>query len=185
MKFTVSILLLLSIIHGKNFGQNRHIDSLKEQLSEHPLDDTVRVSLLIQLATDETYDHPLLSGNYAFEASTISEKINYPKGVALAYRLLGNSFWSQANKSAALDHFLRALKIADSIHNPQIQADLMGNLGMVYNDMGDYEKALSYYRASLAKQIELKNKLREAIMRLNVGNGHYRLKHYDSALVNY
>ncbi|SRR5260221_1638148 len=157
MRFFIFIFLPLSISLGKSYGQHSHADSLKEELSEHPQEDTIRVALLIQLATDETYDHPLLAGNYAFEASTISEKINFPKGVALAYRLLGNSFWSQANQSAALDHFLRALKIADSIHNPQIQADLMGNLGMVYNDMGDYEKALSYYRASLAKQIELKN----------------------------
>src|SRR5437868_2432985 len=98
MRFCALILFILSIAHGKSYSQSNHIDSLKEQLSEHPQDDTVRVALLIQLATDETYDHPLLAGNYAFEAGTISEEINYPKGVALAYRLLGNSFWSQANQ---------------------------------------------------------------------------------------
>ena len=75
--------------------------------------------------------------------------------------------------------------MADSVGNSQVQADLIGNLGMVYNDINDYQTALKYYKASLVKQIELKNKLREGIMRLNVGNGYYRLKKYDSSLFYY
>lgn len=161
------------------------VDSLSNLLRGHPQEDSVRVSILVQLATTEMYDHPPLAGNYADQARSISEKIKYGEGLAQAYRLLGNSFWTQANQSAALDNFLKGMKIADSIHDEQIQADLMGNLGMVYNDMSDYNSALKFYKASLAKQIDLKNKLREAIMRLNVGNGFYRLKKSDSSLFFY
>ncbi len=161
------------------------VDSLGKLLQAHPMEDSVRVSILVQLATTEMYDHPAIAGNHASEARTISEKIQYGEGLALAYRLLGNAFWAQANQSAALYNFLKGMKIADYIHAEQIQADLLGNLGMVYNDMSDYSSALRYYKASLVKQVDLKNKLREAVMRLNVGNGYYRLKKSDSSLFFY
>jgi tetratricopeptide (TPR) repeat protein len=184
MKFFTSILLVYFVFSFKCHSQNRIVDSLKNQLSVHTQEDTIRVILLNQLASEETYNHPMEAGNYALEARTLAEKINYPNGVALSYRFMGNAFWAQANQTAALDNFLRGLKIADSIQARQIQADLTGNLGMV-SDLGDYPKALFYYRASLDKQRELKNKLREAVMNINIGNGHYHLNHFDSALYYY
>ncbi len=166
-------------------SQSKPVDSLKKVLADHSGWDTVRVDALNQLANEEMYDHPLEAGNYALEAKVLSERIGYPSGLAVAYRLLGNSFWIQANQSAALDNFLRGLKIADSTGNTQVQADLMGNLGMVYNEISDYRTALKYYKESLSRQVALRNKLREGIMRLNVGNGYYRLKKYDSSLLFY
>ncbi|MBI1769636.1 MAG: tetratricopeptide repeat protein [Bacteroidetes bacterium] len=182
-----NFLLLLLLIGpiGTGFAQKRLIDSLGSLLKRHTKEDSVRVSLLVHLATAEMYDHPATAGNYAAQALSISEKIKYGEGLALSYRLIGNAFWAQANQTAALDNFLKGMKIADSINSEQVQADLMGNLGMVYNDMSDYTSALKYYKASLTKQIELKNKLREAVMRLNMGNGYYRLKKADSSLFYY
>src|SRR5579859_7045009 len=95
------------------------------------------------------------------------------------------AFWAQANQSAALANFLRGLKVADSINSAQIQADLAGNLGMVYNDLGDFHKALAFYRTSLTKQRDLKNVLRQAVMHVNIGNGYYHLNQFDSALFYY
>ncbi len=184
MKFCLLTLLILVAL-GKSSGQHHIVDSLKRQLSLHQQEDTLRVKLFLQLSSDETYDHPTVAGNYAMEAKTLAEKLNYQEGLALAYRLMGLAFWSQANHSAALANFLRGLKIADSIHNAQAQADLTGNLGMVYNDLGDYPKALTYYRASLNKQRELSNILRQAVMHINIGNGYYHLNQFDSALAYY
>lgn len=180
-------LLLAFLIGIASFavGQKKLVDSLSRLLSTYPKEDSVRVSILHQLAGAEMNDHPATSGKYAQQALDISNKIKYGAGVAISYRLLGNSFWTQANQLAALDNFLKGMKVADSVNSKQVQADLMGNLGMVYNDMGDYRSALKYYKASLAKQIELKNRRREGIMRLNVGNGFYHLKTPDSSLYYY
>ncbi|HTH56078.1 MAG TPA: tetratricopeptide repeat protein [Cyclobacteriaceae bacterium] len=166
-------------------GQKKLVDSLNSLLNTHHQADSIRVSVLLQLANSEMYDHPAVAGKYAQEALAISNAIRYGEGIALSYRMLGNSFWAQANQLAALDNFLKGMKVADSVDSKQIQADLMGNLGMVYNDMSDYSSALKYYKASLSKQMELKNRRREGIMRLNVGNGFYHLKSPDSALYYY
>lgn len=182
--FFLSLALIVGVVSiGR--GQSKLADSLKNRIKEHLNPDSLQVDLLLQLANEEMYNKPADAGQYAFEARVISEKIHYPLGLAQAYRLLGNSFWAQANQTAALENFLHGLQIADSIRSPQVQADLLGNLGMVYNEISDYQTALRYYKASLVKQVELKNKLREAIMRLNVGNGFYRLKQYDSSLFYY
>jgi two-component system NtrC family sensor kinase len=180
-------LLLAFLIGIASFAvaQKKLVDSLNSLLSTYTKDDSVRVAILHQLANAEMYDHPTTSAKYAQQALTISSKIKYGEGIAVSYRLLGNSFWAQANQMAALDNFLKGMKVADSVNSEQVQADLLGNLGMVYNDMRDYASALKYYKASLAKQIELKNRLREGIMRLNVGNGFYRLKTPDSSLYYY
>jgi len=184
MRVFISISFLLFIFQFKCQGQNRVTDSLKLQLA-NTKEDTIRVALLNQLSSEETYDHPTLAGSYALEALSLAEKLHYAEGIAISYRFIGNAFWAQANQTAALDNFLRGLKIADSIPRPQVQSDLTGNLGMVYNDLGDFDKALLYYRASLAKQKELKNRLREAVLNINIGNGHYHLTRFDSALFYY
>ncbi len=184
MKASLFLLSLLGLV-GRGLCQHHVADSLRERISVYGKEDTVRVNLFIQLSSEETYDHPTLAGHYAIEAKSLAEKLNYPAGIALGYRFMGAAFWSQANHSSALANFLKGLKIADSIPIPQVQADLTGNLGMVYSDLGDYRKALMYYRLSLKKQVELGNVLRQAVMHINIGNGFYHLNQFDSALAFY
>src|SRR5690242_18336701 len=147
MEMCRKALLGFFLIVFANFaiGQKRMTDSLSHRLSQHTKDDSVRVSILVQLANAEMYNHPVVAGQYAEQALIVSNKIKYGEGVAVSYRLLGNSFWAQANQLAALDNFLKGMKVADSVNSEQIQADLFGNLGIVYNDMGDFNSALKYY----------------------------------------
>lgn len=177
--------LLLLTISVKALSQNPDVNSLEQELIKHPQLDTARVSLLVQLANAEMFDHPTKSATYAVQAFEISQKINYAEGVALSYQMLGNSFRAQANQSDALHYFLKAMQIADSIHSEQVRADLLGNIGMVYSDMGDYSSAMTNYKQSLSQQIKLKNNLREVIILINMGIGYYRMKKADSALFCY
>lgn len=177
--------LLLLTISVKGLAQNLDVKSLEKELTKHSQLDTGRVSLLVQLANAELFDHPTKSATYAVQAFEISQKINYTEGVALSYQMLGNSFRAQANLSDALHYFLKAMQIADSIHSEQVRADLLGNIGMVYSDMGDYAAAMTHYRQSLSEQIKLKNNLREVVILINMGIGYYRMKKADSALYCY
>jgi tetratricopeptide (TPR) repeat protein len=51
--------------------------------------------------------------------------------------------------------------------------------------MGNYPTALKYFRASVLKQRQRKNILREAAMLNNVGDCYFSMKKYDSALITY
>ncbi len=49
------------------------------------------------------------------------------------------------------------------------EAAMLNNLGVVYNSMGEREKALDYYRQALAVNQELNNRAGESVVRSNAG----------------
>jgi tetratricopeptide (TPR) repeat protein len=184
MRLAVFLILFFVISFGA-LSQIMSVDSLKKELAKHPQPDTIRVAVLNNLAFENHYTNPDATLRYAEEARELSLKLNFPKGVALSYRQTGLALWSTANFSDALDYFLRASKIADSLHLRQVQADLMGNIGLVYNGLGNYNQALTFFESSARMQRELKNKGREAIMLNNMGDSYFHMKDYDGAMKKY
>jgi tetratricopeptide (TPR) repeat protein len=169
----------------KGFAQNKYADSLKKELDSNLREDSTRIILLNQIAFEKYFDHPTEAANYSLEAERIADKINYLKGKSQAFRMIGLTFWAQANLSAALEYFVKGLKVADSIGDQQIQADITGNIGLVYIGMGNHSTALHYFKASVSKQRQMKNMLRVAAMLNNVGDCYFSMKKYDSALLTY
>jgi tetratricopeptide (TPR) repeat protein len=182
----VHLIFFLSLmIFFEGIGQGRVADSLTNELTKHPAEDSTRIIILNQLAFDRHFDHPTEAANYALEAGEIADKIDYAKGKAQSYRMLGLTFWAQANLSAALSYFVSGLKLANAIGDKQIEADVTGNIGLVYVGGGDFITALKYFRVSADKQREMKNELREAAMLNNIGDCYFGMKKYDSALITY
>jgi len=185
MKIRFFALVILAIVYCKCFGQDRFIDSLKNELSQHQPEDSVRVKLLNRLAFELHFNQPAPAAKLCLWSRYNAEKINYPEGRAQSYRCLGLTFWAQSNLSTALNYFVKGLKIADSIGSQQAQADITGNIGLVYSGMSNYATSLKYYNASMIKQRQLKNLFREAVMLNNVGDCYLTWKKYDSALISY
>jgi tetratricopeptide (TPR) repeat protein len=184
VKYNFVFVLLLAVT-TKGSGQSFAVDSLKSALNKHITEDSIRVTLLNNLAFERYFDFPSEAANYSLLAGAISDKIQYTKGKAQSYRMLGLTFWAQANLSAALNYFVQGLKLADSIGDRQTQADITGNIGLVYTGMGDFARALNYFKLSVFRQREMKNILREAAMLNNVGDCYFGMKKYDSALLTY
>ncbi len=173
-------LLVCGSING--FSQNPKADSLKRALANHPAKDTVRVDILNHLAFEKHFTDPVASLEYSRESHELAVALKYPKGVALSYRHRGLALWTQASLSYALEAFLKGLKIADSLHYSQIQADITGNIGLVYNGLGNYQQALTFFERSLEKQRELKNPKRQVVMLNNLGDCYFNLKQFEKAL---
>jgi len=144
MKSIFSICVLVAFFCIESRCQSKIADSLKNALISHVAADSIRVNLLNELAFELHFNQPTAAANYAIESGALAEKINYPLGKALSYRFLGLTFWAQSNLSAALNYFVKGLTIADSIGSRQTQADITGNIGLVYSGMGNYVLALSY-----------------------------------------
>ena len=63
-----------------------------------------------------------------------------------AYNNLGIYYWKIDNYcNSALKLNEKALEVARSANKPQNEADCLHNIGLVYRDMGNYEKALDYF----------------------------------------
>jgi tetratricopeptide (TPR) repeat protein len=185
MRVVWLLLLMIFAVSNHALAQNSYADSLKTALSNHPQGDSIRVTTLNLLAFETHFSYPAACLKYAQEARDLSEKINYPKGTALSYRYTGLAHWTQSQFSLSLNYFLKGLTIADSHNYLQVRADILGNIGLVQNGMGNPSEALSYFEKSLAVQRQLKNTKREIVMLNNIGDCYFFLKQYDKSLAAY
>jgi len=60
-----------------------------------------------------------------------------------------NAEWEQKNHAPAIDFFSKSLKLNQDIGNENGINGIYNNLGMIYNDISEYEKALEYFKKNL------------------------------------
>lgn len=129
-------------------AQNSVLDSLRNELKTHPKKDTIRVKLLINTAWNMTYDTPNEAFPYVAEALDISNQLDWKKGVGFALRQEGTLYYSMANYVKAMESYLKALKISQTL-DPVFIASLHNNLGNIYAELKQYDKAISSYEEYL------------------------------------
>jgi signal transduction histidine kinase/predicted negative regulator of RcsB-dependent stress response len=126
------------------FSQSgRHIDSLQRELSGK-IPDTVRVSLLISLASSYTYVDFRKSQDYAREAVSLADKIDHNRLKLKAKRILAVSSSLGGDYTTALDYETVALQIALAIKDSTEIGLSHSNIGNYYHEMGDYDEAYYY-----------------------------------------
>lgn len=149
------------------FSQQNKIDSIKLVLSSAK-EDTMKVLTLIELSRQ------FKSGDtariYLKQATALSEKINYPKGAALAFKNIGITYYGEGKKDLVLENWNKSLEVYKSIKDSSGIANLMSNIGAVYMNELDDVKAAEYYMASLAIAEKINDKLRIATVLNNMGS---------------
>lgn len=121
------------------------IDSLKALLARHPSPDTLRIDLLNQLGYEYWVISPAQSDYYGTLAMQLADSLNYPEGIAYAGRVIGVSHWTRGNYSLSLTFLLKSLDDYRHIGDRLGEANVTMNLGLVYADQTDHEKALKHY----------------------------------------
>ncbi|MBK9249813.1 MAG: tetratricopeptide repeat protein [Ignavibacteria bacterium] len=148
-KLLLLIVLLLSTLSG--YGQHQHkIDSLLSVLATTK-DDTNKVNIFNKIS--ESTSEYQLALHYAEQAISLSEKIGFKRGAALAYKTAGNAQRKLSNNLKALEYFQKSIAIADEIGDHNFTAGPLHNIGLVYNSLGNRSEALRY--ALQAKKINL------------------------------
>ena len=167
------------------FAQNKQIDSLKNLLRTNK-EDTNKVGVLNKIA-----DKLLYVGNYetsllyANQAKIIAEKLEFKKGLANAYNLIGVIYWRQGNYSLSLKNHFTALKIRKEVSSKHEMAASYNAIGTVYDALGNYPEALKNYFASLRIEEEIADKEGIAISFNNIGNTYQHQIKYPEALKNH
>jgi len=93
-------------------AQNAQIDSLKNVLQAQK-EDTNKINTLNNLSRLFMYEDALSAFQYANQALSLSENINFKKGKVISYIHLASSFYQQGNYADALKNFYSALIIAE------------------------------------------------------------------------
>ncbi|HET9744319.1 MAG TPA: adenylate/guanylate cyclase domain-containing protein [Chitinophagaceae bacterium] len=122
--------------------------------------DTTAVNALIQLSKEKLGTAPDSTISIALQAVELADKIDFPKGKALALKNVGLGYYYQGKYVETLDYWTRSLSIFETLNDEAGIANQLSNIGAVYNDRGDDVKALDYGLRALSLAEKLKDTLR-------------------------
>ena len=152
------------------YAQTDKIDSLKSVVAQNKKDSTV-VNALLEISTLLSRSEPEKSEDYAKQAITMAEQINFKKGQAFGYKNLGLLlyFKGELNKDL-VNYWKTSLNLFTEINFKSGISNLQSNLGSVYQTKGDDPTALDYFLKSVRIAEEIKDSLRIATAYLNIGS---------------
>lgn len=175
----LNYLLALAVICK---GQG-NIDSLKKILTTKTVDDSSKADLLNQIAKAYQATDANMTIEYANQAKTISGKINYKKGLAIALKMKGVGHYFLGQYLETVEDWEKAHTYFDSIGDRSNVSKILSNLGAVYTTNGDEAKSLEYYLRSLKVAEEIQDTVGILSAQNNIGVL-YMIKQstYDKAL---
>ncbi|WP_299460768.1 tetratricopeptide repeat protein [uncultured Microscilla sp.] len=174
--------LLVCVFTSPVFSQRlAEKDSLLQLLQTLP-DDTNKVNVLNRLCYLCRANDSKNALVYGKRAVTLSEKLDFPKGVALSYFNQGRVYRILGKYNEAILHqekaYTRWTKLKDSIG----LAESLREFGIGYRNTGDFPKSLSYFLKAIKIYEALKNKPGIANTAASIGMLYYKQQKYDQSL---
>lgn len=165
------------------FGQKDTVgDSLKFIL-ESANEDTAKVNLLVELSTFYSRSSGQEAIQYGIEARDLAQTINFQEGEAQALKYIGMAYYHMAKYYDAITYWQSSFEISDEIGDLVGVSNMQNNIGTVYFNQGDDNKAIDYYLLSLINGQKANNKLRIATALVGIGNVYLsKPLTYDKAL---
>lgn len=164
-------------------AQNSPIyDKLLETLSKRNKEDTARANVLIQLARAYYMSNPAKTLEYSQQASQLSEKIIYKKGLADANRFQAIAYYSMGNFKDAQLYLTKSLVINEEMKNNTGIMACLSMLGTVNTVQNNYPTALNYFQKVIRLGEKSKEDLTVGITYTNMGVIYSEIKNYDLAL---
>ncbi len=148
-------------------AQDREIDSIKAVLSTSG-EDTNTINTLLLLSRYYVSNSPEETIQYAEDARKLSVKLNYKKGEAVALKNIGIAYYYQGKYVESIESWTKSLNVFESIGDKAGIANILSNLGGIY-DRSDEAKALDYYLRALRIAEEIDEKFRIATLSQNIG----------------
>ena len=130
--------------------------------------------------------------DYFFKTLKMSEELNDKYGIERHLGNIGNVYEEMAKgaktkfkidslNNKALIYYSKALNRAEDIGDKNGIARHLGNMGIVYHNKGDYQKAMDNYFTAMKITNELGDKKTIAINLDNIGSLYTDLKKYDES----
>lgn len=188
-------ILIICFVCVQLSGQNKKIDSLSN-LIRTDKQDTTKIKHLNRLAKLLCTTNPdtalILSGAALSLATSLENKntqpadqINIQKALSQSLSNLGVFNGIKGNYPAAIDCFLKALKLNESLNDKKNAAANLSNIGNLYSYQIDFVQALKYYLKALKINEELGDKNNIGTNLGNIGNVYNLQSDFANALVYY
>ena len=185
MKHLSGLLVVIWLCCGTAYAQQRELDSLLMALGKHPQDDTVKLTLLIDVAYDYSNIDPDKGLLMADRAILLAKKLNDKTKLAEAYSQKGLNYSSKGEDSLALILDKQALAIYRQTGSRQNVAAALHNIGILYFNKSNYLEAINYHQqaADIFRQVNDRKRLSSALNSLAVN--YMRITQYPKALETY
>ncbi|MEL6812627.1 MAG: tetratricopeptide repeat protein [Bacteroidota bacterium] len=150
MRFLV-LLLAIASLACTNLAHGQTIDSLKTVLETTPKNTNAQVDVLNTIGFEYWIIDPDQSIAFGEDALALAQRLEYPQGIAQAYRVVGVAHWTQGNLVDAIKALDKAERQFRELNDEEGVANTLLNSGMVYADLQQNDKALSYYEKAIDK----------------------------------
>ena len=142
---TLIFALLITSIDSTSQNSNRvpNFDSLRNVLRRQSKD-SIHIVTLLTLSNIYTYHIADSAIYYAQRALTLSEEIDYKRGIALSCWNIATNLSQLGNYPNALRYGYKALGVFKDLKNLGGEIIVTEQIGTIYRDQGDLEQALNY-----------------------------------------
>jgi tetratricopeptide (TPR) repeat protein len=114
------------------------------------------------------------SADYYMKAIAISERINYPRGMSISYNNIGENYLRLKQFESARIYTEKARNLNKSISEKRGEAINCEQLGNIFYEQGDYDKALSIWNEGY--QLAILNNDPNLLALYNINFGKYYLE---------
>lgn len=153
-------------------------DSVEVFLKQSPKD-SAYIMKLNGMAFGFLKSNPEIGRQLAEKSLDMARQINFGKGIARAFNVIGSSYWVTGNYEPALNYYQLSAKEAKEINDQAGMAEAYHNMGELYKKMGDYAKGIAFLKMSM--RWDQTNRLKYDITLYNIGEAFFFLTNYDSA----
>ncbi len=159
----------VSLAFGQATLKDNALDSVRRQLKQLGLADTLRIDLLNTLAFN-LYGKSLDSVRIlADSVSNYARRIGYDRGLAASYWIKGMYLEDIGDYSGAIDIYLQALRIFERLQDKSGIARVNNLMGLAHLLLKRFDEAYAYFSNALATYQELGNRERVATCLNNMG----------------
>lgn len=141
-----------------------------------------RIDSYLQLFINTADVNPIADMQIAQLLLIQSRKNGDKIGEALAYSMIGYDYRSFGNSTKSLENLLKGVAVSDEIGNLKLTSITKFNLAHHYKDLGDYSKALGYYKTARENAIALNDHLIQLWVFNNIAQVYQEINKLDSAL---
>ena len=156
--FFVAVSLLICCLEKSSGQAVPDMDSLEQACHAYPKEDSVKVKMLIELASNYKNSDPVKGVEAAEQALSISQKENLPYLVAESQKMKGLNLFNMGQQEAGIEQLEQALELSKSLENRKQLAEISLNLGRVYFFTYNYSKTLKVLQDALPLFELLKDK---------------------------
>ena len=182
---TLFIGLYMTVNQSSLYAQNnRKIDSLsycyqKSQILQEKID--------IQLLLAEEYKTqiPDTAIYLSLQALQLSDSLDYPSGKYVSRRMLAQAYWGVSNYKKALYYANEAKGFLDEQNDPLEESRILRIFGLVFTELGDFEKSADYFFKNLKICEELQDTVCISSANNSIGHLFYVQKNIDKAAEYY